>query len=224
MNKVLEKILIQPHVISAEGLRFLNDFAGQSANSAPVGVFAPENYGTGFRNDKIDENIRDTQAVDFTPIMPEVRELMHNVVHRVVNPFYNFKIKDSELPQLLKYEVGGHYKPHYDGVAQWRNPDGSVIWKKSVDRDLSSVIFLNDDFEGGDFVFPHLRIRIRPEPGLMVCFPSTEDYLHQVEPVTKGTRYSLVTWFTVHGFKTLQEVDEEIEQKYNIKLPRHDSN
>ena len=219
MNRILGNILIQPHVINAEGLRFLNNYANQSQNAVPVGVFAPEKYGTGQDPVKIDTNVRDVLHVDYDPILPEIKDLMDNVVHRLINPFYNFKINTSEPPQFLKYEVGGHYKPHYDGVARWRNPDGTEIWKKTSDRDLSAVIFLNDEFEGGEFVFPDLRIRIRPEPGLMVCFPSTEDYLHQVEPVTKGTRYSLVTWFAVSGFKTLREVDEEIEQKYNIKLP-----
>lgn len=217
MNEILGNILIQPHVVNKDGLDFMMDYVSRTS-SLPAGVFAPERYGTGELPEKIDKNIRDTQTLDIGGIIPELTDLLGNVVHRIINPFYEFKIKDSEPPQLLKYEVGGHYKPHFDGVATWRNPDGSTIWKKSVDRDLSCVIFLNDDFEGGDFVFPELRVRVRPEPGLMICFPSTQYYLHQVEPVTKGVRYSMVTWFTVQGYKTLEEVDREIETKYGIKV------
>jgi len=217
MNNLLGNILIQTHVLNGDGLKFMMDYVGDTA-SLPAGVFAPEKMGTGDLCEKVDKRIRDTKTIDIGGIIPELTDLLHNVVHRIINPFYGFKIKDSEPPQLLKYEVGGHYKPHYDGVAKWRNPDGSMQWKKSVDRDLSCVIFLNDDFEGGELVFPELKIRIRPEPGLMICFPSTQHYLHQVEPVTKGVRYSMVTWFTVQGVKTLDEVDQEIETKYGIKI------
>ena len=72
-------------------------------------------------------------------------------------------------------------------------PEGEKIWKKSTDRDLSMVFYLNDDFEGGDFIFPEHHIRVRPKPGMMICFPSSHHYLHGVEPVTRGKRYSIVT-------------------------------
>lgn len=217
MNKILGNILIQPNVINKDGLKFLMDYVSDTP-AIPTGVFSPERWREGKIPEKVDKTIRDAKSVDIDSIIPELRDLLGNVIYGLINPYYQFKIRDSEPPQLLRYDVGGHYKQHYDGVARWKNPDGSVMWKKSVDRDLSCVIFLNDDFEGGEFVFPDLRIRIRPEPGLMVCFPSTEYYLHKVEPVTKGIRYSLVTWMTVQGYKTLEEVDRELEEKYGIKI------
>ena len=80
------------------------------------------------------------------------------------------------------------------------------------------VLFLNDDFEVGYFSFPVLRIKIKPEPGLLVCFPSSRWFTHMVEPVTSGNRYSLVTWMRVKGFKTKEEVDKEIADKYGIEV------
>jgi predicted 2-oxoglutarate/Fe(II)-dependent dioxygenase YbiX len=84
---------------------------------------------------------------------------------------------------------------------------------------LSTVLFLNDDFEGGCFTFPDLRVTIRPEPGLLVCFPSSRWYRHGVEPVISGHRYTLVTWMRVQGFETKEEQDRKIEEKYGIKVP-----
>jgi hypothetical protein len=37
-----------------------------------------------------------------------------------------------------------------------------------------------------EILFPDLKIRVRPEPGMLVCFPSNHHYKHGVEPVTKG--------------------------------------
>ena len=53
---------------------------------------------------------------------------------------------------------------------------------------------------------------------MLVCFPSNHYFLHGVEPVTKGTRYSIVTWLTVQGFASLEKQNEKLSKKYNIKV------
>lgn len=219
MNDLLSNILIQPKVVTKENCKYLTNFA-KTADLEQMGVFDPDKTNeTKESSHKVDKSSRDVKCADITPILPQVHDLMANIIDHVINPFYGFKIRDSEMPQLLYYEKGGHYKPHYDAEALWTNPDGTKMWKKSVDRDLSTVLFLNDDFEGGYFSFPDLRIKIKPEPGLLVCFPSSRYFKHCVEPVLSGQRYTLVTWMRVQGFKTKEEQDREIEQKYGIKVP-----
>ncbi len=219
MNERLANVLIQPNVVSERGLKFLTDHA-LSAPAEYMGVFDPDRANrTGEDHPgKIDLSTRNVKCADILPIVSEIKDLYDNIVHQVINPFYGFKIKDSEMPQLLVYEPGGHYKAHFDAVAKWKCPDGNIIWKKSIDRDISTVLFLNDEFEGGDFVFPELRIRVRPEPGLLIAFPSSQHYLHKVEPVISGTRIAMVNWMTVQGFKTKVEQDKELSDKYGIKV------
>ena len=62
-------------------------------------------------------------------------------------------------------------------------------------RKISFVLWLNDNFEGGEFEFHNSHIKdnvIIPSIGTIVCFPSW--VMHRVKPVTKGTRYSAVSW------------------------------
>jgi predicted 2-oxoglutarate/Fe(II)-dependent dioxygenase YbiX len=219
MNERLANILIQPNVVTSEGLKFLTEYA-LSAPAEQMGVFDADKANKIGEDHpgKIDLSSRNVKCADILPILPQIKELYNNIVHQVINPFYNFKIRDSEMPQLLVYEPGGHYKAHFDAVAKWKCPDGNIIWKKSIDRDLSTVLFLNDEFEGGDFVFPELRVRVRPEPGLLIAFPSSQYYLHKVEPVISGTRIAMVNWMTVQGFKTKEEEDKELSDKYGIKV------
>lgn len=217
---LLSNILIKPNVITKEGCKFLTDYM-KTAQKEQMGVFDPDKTNeTKKQHSKIDQNTRDVTCADLGPVLPEIEDLMKNIVHRVMNPYYNFKIRDSEAPQLLCYEGQGHYMPHIDGEALWVNPDGEKQWKKSIDRDMSAVLFLNGypDFEGGDFVFPELRVVVRPEPGLLVTFPSTHEYKHGVEKVVKGNRYTMVTWFRVHGIPTKEEQDKVIADKYNIEV------
>ncbi len=217
IKNLLTNILITPNVISEEGIKFiLNHIKKQKKED--LSVFDPDKSNeTKEVKFSVDKSIRDTQIADITDILPEIHDLYKNIVFNIINPFYEFEINDSECPQLLCYKKEGHYKPHYDGVSVWKSPTGELIWRKSTDRDLSSILFLNDDFEGGDLIFPDLKIKIKPEPGLLVCFPSNQFYLHGVEPVTSGERFSIVNWMTIKGFPTMKEETEKINEKYGIK-------
>jgi predicted 2-oxoglutarate/Fe(II)-dependent dioxygenase YbiX len=219
MNDLLSNVLIQPKVITKDGIDFLLNHM-KNSHQEQMGVFDPDATNeTQERQSKIDLTARNVKCADLLPVFPQVKELLDNVVENVINPFYGFKVRDSEEPQLLCYEPGGHYKPHVDAEGLWTNPDGTQVYKKTIDRDLSTVLFLNDDFEGGCFTFPDLRVTIRPEPGLLICFPSSRWYRHGVEPVISGHRYTLVTWMRVQGFETKEEQDRKIEEKYGIKVP-----
>jgi hypothetical protein len=58
---------------------------------------------------------------------------------------------------------------------------------------LSVLGVLNDDYEGGEFImFDNYEIKFKK--GDVVIFPSNFLYPHKVEPVTKGTRYSYISW------------------------------
>ena len=88
-------------------------------------------------------------------------------------------------------EPYGKYKKHVD-----RGKNHSI-------RKLSMSVQLSDpeDYVGGDFMlYEGEEPTILPkEQGKLILFPSY--VLHEVKPVTKGERYSLVTWITGPSFK-----------------------
>ena len=58
---------------------------------------------------------------------------------------------------------------------------------------ISCLGVLNDDYEGGEFImFDDYKVEFKQ--GDLVIFPSNFLYPHKVEPVTKGTRYSYISW------------------------------
>ena len=146
---------------------------------------------------EVDKDARNTQTVDTLPIKEKLHTLMKHVVRDYLNPFFNVAIKDSEVPQMLIYHPGGHYKPHVDSEAVATDGKGSYVWQKNIDRDISMVLYLNDDYEGGDITFPNQAIKISPQAGMLIAFPSSHHFLHGVHPVVKGTRYAVVNWFSL---------------------------
>lgn len=218
IDNPLTYILIRPNVINPHGLQELIQHIKLSPTE-DLSVFDPDKTNaTGKTSWIVDKKTRDTQIVPMGNLYPKIEDLFRNTVKEIINPFYQVEVNSSEIPQILSYDIGGHYKPHIDGESIWVTPKGEKIWKKSTDRDLSMVFFLNDDFEGGDFVFPDLRVRIRPEPGMMVCFPSTRFYTHGVEPVTKGKRYSIVTWATIKGVPSMDEINQQLSKEYGVNV------
>lgn len=97
-------------------------------------------------------------------------------------PFAKKNIKSREQTMhLLRYDKTGHLPAHQDqGVST---------------RVLSVLLYLNDDYEGGEIEFRHSNIKIKPEAGSVLFFPSNFLYVHEVYPVTKGPRYSLPNWY-----------------------------
>ena len=117
------------------------------------------------------------------------------------NTGWNLEIHIAEDMQITRYKKDGLYAWHRDGlsdnspVALYDRP-GEQIHGKA--RKMSMSLILNDDFEGGELeVFPHGPMNF--SKGTMVFFPSFQT--HQVHPVTKGTRYSLVVWFVGNSWR-----------------------
>jgi Rps23 Pro-64 3,4-dihydroxylase Tpa1-like proline 4-hydroxylase len=100
-----------------------------------------------------------------------------------IYPFARVSAKSEEpLDGVLRYEQdGGHLPAHIDhGVSS---------------RVLSTVTYLNDNYEGGEIEFRQSNVKIKPEKGSIVFFPSNYLYIHEVYPIINGTRYSMPHWY-----------------------------
>lgn len=123
-------------------------------------------------------------------------DLFWKTAIRANDDFFQFQISKLDYVQFSEYDssVLGEYKAHRDVF--WMN--GDPVYH----RKLSGMIQLSDPdtYEGGNFeivdrdVFsrPSLTDQIRNQ-GTILYIPSFVE--HQVTPITKGVRYSLVAWF-----------------------------
>lgn len=193
------EILIVPNFLSTDVCDEYIEYISQQPE-IDLSVFDPKTANkTGELAWEVDKQVRDTQTVDLDPIKEPVLDIMRYAVRDFLNPFFNVTIKDSELPQILVYHPGGHYRPHVDGEALFDDGSGQLQWVKNVDRDISLVVYLNDDYEGGEIVFPKQAISVKPRKGMLVAFPSTHHFLHGVNPVVRGHRFAIVNWFSLGG-------------------------
>ncbi|XP_069506734.1 prolyl 3-hydroxylase 3 [Ambystoma mexicanum] len=84
------------------------------------------------------------------------------------------------------------------------DPESQECWKEPpayIHRDYSGVLYLNDDFEGGDLFFTAMdaatvTAEVRPKCGRLVAFSSGGENPHGVQAVTRGQRCAIALWFT----------------------------
>lgn len=122
-------------------------------------------------------------------IFQRVASIIANLNER----FFRFDLLGlSEGLQFTKYSAPGQkYGRHID------NGMGLPVRKLSFTLQLSKP----DDYQGGDLCLylSEKAIPMQRKQGYVAVFPSWT--LHEVKPVTKGTRYSLVAWVTGPPFK-----------------------
>ncbi|KAG8191685.1 hypothetical protein JTE90_016472 [Oedothorax gibbosus] len=82
-------------------------------------------------------------------------------------------------------------------------PSGKCVKDKPAYtwRDYSSILYLNEDFDGGEFIFAKdkttVQATVKPQCGLMVAFSAGKENLHGVKAVKNGRRCALAMWFTL---------------------------
>jgi hypothetical protein len=100
---------------------------------------------------------------------------------------YNQKFPEAKIQQdsgytLLRYQEEEFYSRHTDSFLQ-------------APRAVSCSFSLNDDYAGGEWGFFDGQIKMKPPKGSAVMFPSNFMFPHEIFKVTRGVRYSIITWF-----------------------------
>lgn len=130
------------------------------------------------------------------------KELTNNISNALIG-LYNNELKDLyqrdivhvEIPQYLHYNEGGKYIPHNDSEELKNNK-----LTKVADRDLTIIVYLNDDYLGGELEMVDWGVTFKPKRGSVLCFPSYIEFTHQVHPVLHGNRYNIVTWMKLNDY------------------------
>jgi len=129
--------------------------------------------------------------------MDEVWIKNDNVWYSDIKDVFEYSIKKYSEKHLLfsvqhitdfrinRYLKGGFMSSHVDNI---HHSHGQIYGYPQV----SVLLFLNDDYKGGEFVVADRLYR--PEKGSAIVFPSNFMFPHEAKKVTKGVRWSIITW------------------------------
>lgn len=124
--------------------------------------------------------------------------VQYHLAHHLVERFQSVRL--TEQIQFLRYDSsnGGRFRRHWDDAYY---DDQGVFRFTHPQRKFVAITLLNDDYEGGELVLDTVKKKagghlvLKPAAGSMIIFPSDQRFPHEVRPVTKGVRRSVVAWF-----------------------------
>jgi len=143
---------------------------------------------------RMDEKIRDAHSC----AIPNLAEdLIVQAVNRCIAKATGTKAGWGEPLNILKYTPGQQYRPHHDGTGT----DNVSV------RTLTALIWLNDQFEGGETDFPKINVRVRGGVGDMLVFKNVredgsfdERMIHAGLPVTEGIKWMASRWIRAENY------------------------
>lgn len=111
-----------------------------------------------------------------------IYEIFNTAVIEYQSVYDSQFIYSDEGYSVLRYEDTQKYDLHVDSGAHNK-------------RLVSGLLYLNEDFQGGETDFPLQGVKVKPVTGSVCLFPSIFTHPHASLPITSGVKYVIVTWF-----------------------------
>ncbi|HYJ81337.1 MAG TPA: 2OG-Fe(II) oxygenase [Allosphingosinicella sp.] len=106
-------------------------------------------------------------------------------------------VEQGEPLQVLRYRPGGEYRPHFDAIPGFANQ-----------RTLTMLVWLNQDYEGGETHFPTPGLRLKGRTGDAILFRNTRPdgrrdpaAGHAGLPVRAGEKRIASRWIRARPFE-----------------------
>jgi hypothetical protein len=136
----------------------------------------------------------------YTPLDPLVSGIMVEVIRSRLSRTIGLPLAHFEMSQVLHYAVGQEFKPHHD----YFHPSSAAYnseMEKQGQRIATQLIYLNEDYEGGETQFPALKIGYQGRVGDALMFFNIDERgepepltLHSGVPPTSGEKWTFSQW------------------------------
>ena len=133
-------------------------------------------------------------------LLHNLKDLDHALLHEI-------QLKTKSLYELFHPELKG--KVSYSDVRtinRFRSGDSMPVhWDRGPYEENNTVlhgvvVYLNDNYEGGEIYYPEKNIAIKPKKCSLVMHPGNEEYQHGVREVVNGDRYAVTLFIHERKF------------------------
>ena len=124
------------------------------------------------------------RVVSFSQLNKEVSKNIISKIRTYIKDKYNVDYVYCDTIDVVRWTPGLSQPVHIDAC------EGLEY------RDFGSIIYLNDDFDGGLTHYPQKDIRVAPKAGTLVVHPGGKEYEHGVTTVETATRYTIASFWT----------------------------
>jgi hypothetical protein len=128
---------------------------------------------------------------------PETVEMIQSIVKRLkleIDKFFDVDASPTS-PALVRWLPGNLQMPHAD--KELHEGDNAGKPNDFPWYDIATIIYLNDDYEGGELYFPNQGIQFKPKRGAAYFFPGDMNYIHGITTIESGIRYTCPFFWTI---------------------------
>jgi hypothetical protein len=198
VNEPIDNLFVIEDFISSEEIKTLMDIINNTKEedwlveyTSNLKKFCMEKFG---RDDV--ENLVSEGKFEVTKGWQDKNLIIsdHNLANRIILRLRY--VVDSAHPELQvtglktfqRMQEGVELVPHIDEYT-----DPSIVY--------ATILYLNDDYLGGELFFSNKDFKIKPKPGSLLIFPGTDEFKHGVSPVQVGPiRYVVVGFVKIKDF------------------------
>ncbi len=141
-----------------------------------------------YKNNECEKNlIRHNKCINLSEIF--TFKEVDNLVHGIISNAHEQYTKKCVFSQFLPY-----YYHNLSCNYIYRYYDSGDYYSWHIDKEnnkeyvYSYVVYLNDDFKGGDTLFLADQLRIKPKKGSVLCFPCDFTYIHKSTKIKSGMK------------------------------------
>jgi hypothetical protein len=118
-------------------------------------------------------------------------------VKKIIEDSFQCKVYDEGMTSIVELKTGDSMPVHLDHGSAANKSVGLKTGAGHPTRDISSVLYYNDDYEGGEIYFPNQDLLIKPKPGMFICFPAKDEFPHQVKEIKSGYRWCSTAFWCI---------------------------
>lgn len=212
MLRMHDQAVILDEAISESDSRLMLEFA---KNSSP--------YGDAIQKINSGESFYKFMPLSFNSKKNDlVDDMLNESIRRAHKALYDILLEKTSLPVLseeycgisvcVNYSMAYHAdaerphcqtdrnlgQPNQHGHEGFRNPSKNE-WQPNHTpiRSYTSLIYLSDDFQGGETTLPLKNIDVKPKTRRLFGFPCSRDYIHGVRKNSGGVRVAFTAWYKI---------------------------
>ena len=152
------------------------------------------------KNMNSDSNVNGLTCSLFDINDKELVKKWENIMFKTIGKVIDLVKNETFIIPMIHdtgYQLRKIYGPtglHIDGLGV--NENEKYVEINRI-RTASVIIALNNDYEGGEFVFPEQDVRIKLKAGQAIVFPPFWTHPHKTEELNGTYRYTVNTWLSL---------------------------
>jgi len=159
---------------------------------------AGKTYGGPNNSPKIDKTVKDSTDLDISQYnqTPLIQNYLNNLglVIEHYKKQYTFSDTNTSIWRISPTYNIQRYYPN-QGFYQWHCERGNI---KNHNRHLVFMTYLNDVTDGGETEWYYQKIKVKPEKGLTIIWPTDWTFTHRGLVSKTQTKYIATGWYNFY--------------------------